>query len=148
MPISIHAPVWGATCCKYHRVNWWSNFNPRTRMGCDSRRKSSSKVLPHFNPRTRMGCDAATGEAIGLPEISIHAPVWGATSRRNFAVHDSNISIHAPVWGATIDIDKTKFDRLISIHAPVWGATHLITPFEVAFPYFNPRTRMGCDKIK
>ena len=35
VPISIHAPAWGAT--NYLRRLWLDlyNFNPRTRMGCD-----------------------------------------------------------------------------------------------------------------
>ena len=34
-------------------------------------------------------------------EISIHAPVWGATNYFNYVLIQSFISIHAPVWGAT-----------------------------------------------
>ena len=35
----------------------WLNFNPRTRMGCDSIPHNSHKDGRYFNPRTRMGCD-------------------------------------------------------------------------------------------
>ena len=33
--------------------------------------------------------------------VSIHAPVWGATSRWIHGEQSRNVSIHAPVWGAT-----------------------------------------------
>ena len=33
----------------------------------------------------------------------------------------------------------------ISIHAPGWGATPVEVRSTIFFPYFNPRTRVGCD---
>ena len=42
----------------------------------------------------------------------------------NKAVTKANqVSIHAPVWGATEYIQKRKEEYAVSIHAPVWGAT-------------------------
>ena len=35
------------------------------------------------------------------PEVSIHAPAWGATQLRRHAAADLRVSIHAPAWGAT-----------------------------------------------
>ena len=59
--------------------------------------------------------------------ISIHAPMWGATLWLQMASSTTKISIHAPMWGATFKEDYyvMKFD--ISIHAPMWGATMQIT---------------------
>ena len=58
LPVSIHAPAWGATAvCSIQRPRCGS-FNPRTRVGCDGR------------PRDHRPCRA---------EVSIHAPAWGAT---------------------------------------------------------------------
>ena len=56
-------------------------------------------------------------------DISIHAPVWGATLA--FWDYDMlhEISIHAPVWGATLAFWDYDMLHEISIHAPVWGAT-------------------------
>ena len=63
-------------------VNGGLDFNPRTREGCDGDETGAGKYrLGHFNPRTREGCDAVV--RIGLRQavnISIHAPVKGATS--------------------------------------------------------------------
>jgi len=56
-PISIHAPVKGATqaqSCSFEECN-------------------------NFNPRTREGCDTATRDNKQYYVISIHAPVKGAT---------------------------------------------------------------------
>ena len=77
--ISIHAPAWGATMSargvtRYlplfqsthpHGVRLaeivkqygLSDFNPRTRMGCDRKKFPRICTGVHFNPRTRMGCD-------------------------------------------------------------------------------------------
>ena len=33
------------------------DFNPRTRVECDSRSSTESRQLYHFNPRTRVECD-------------------------------------------------------------------------------------------
>ena len=167
------------------------NFNLRTRMGCDyeprSWRVSVSLfqsthphgvrplsawrrhcLLPYFNPRTRMGCDIICCFALVSPQISIHAPAWGATLKLDAvtpahvfqSTHphgvrllycygncgDLAISIHAPAWGATRSSRLTGCRPYsISIHAPAWGATwrqHRGSPRRYDF---NPRTRMGCD---
>ncbi len=79
--------------------------------------------LTGFNPRTRDGCDH--NEYVALPdcEVSIHAPVMGATRLIRSAELIIFVSIHAPVMGATM-IDPTQFGAVeVSIHAPVMGAT-------------------------
>ena len=115
----------------------------------------SQFMLNNFNPRTREGCDAVSLANVDKAlQISIHAPVKGATGpRRLIAPHfRAGISIHAPVKGATRDLylnirRKSNFnprtregcDYLtafpytahckISIHAPVKGATYYYTCF-------------------
>ena len=102
-------------------------------------------------------------------EISIHAPVKGATLRiREHGLQIRFISIHAPVKGATqrngaLSEIRENFNprtregcdpapssrfsglRLISIHAPVKGATLHIFTVLIGSCDFNPRTREGCD---
>ena len=81
------------------------------------------------------------------PQVSIHAPAWGATPREmdDVALVDG-VSIHAPAWGATpsrwkhawqsfgFQSTRPRGARLphrgmhgrnirVSIHAPAWGAT-------------------------
>ena len=58
----------------------YKNFNPRTREGCDLHHYLMHHQYLYFNPRTREGCDTKTpGEVVEDAEISIHAPVKGAT---------------------------------------------------------------------
>ena len=70
-----------------------------------------------------MGSDNSTVRYHETCEISIHAPVWGATELPYIVFNVVLISIHAPVWGATDAVVKPLSAFGISIHAPVWGAT-------------------------
>ena len=54
--------------------------------------------------------------------VSIHAPVKGATWSSSCALHPL-VSIHAPVKGATTSADIEIAIVDVSIHAPVKGAT-------------------------
>ena len=122
--ISIHAPAWGATGFAFFRCVISAHFNPRARVGRDSRRspfKAAQEAFQstrprgarrhrthgiqrqqHFNPRARVGRDdcwkAAQAESA---KISIHAPAWGATYKPFLLRRHCLISIHAPAWGAT-----------------------------------------------
>ncbi len=57
IPVSIHAPAWGATTLLAKTQVPSRSFNPRTRVGCDVYRCSSPRPWTSFNPRTRVGCD-------------------------------------------------------------------------------------------
>ena len=58
VPVSIHAPAWGATCRQPTVTRCGYGFNPRTRVGCDqSSQNHRNRYYPCFNPRTRVGCD-------------------------------------------------------------------------------------------
>ena len=86
------------------------SFNPRTRVGCDVHQLSVIRGDNSFNPRTRVGCDGWWQNEQLLREVSIHAPVWGATLVINRVNTFKQVSIHAPVWGATLNrlnISKT-----------------------------------------
>ena len=165
--ISIHAPAWGATYAgdvmyfRYSDFNprtrmgcdrFWStkitraeDFNPRTRMGCDKIFYGRKTLRYHFNPRTRMGCDTRRASLFAGSQISIHAPAWGATIAKFTITSIKRISIHAPAWGATTYSSIINPARTISIHAPAWGATPAPMSRAATMAYFNPRTRMGCD---
>ena len=54
-----------------------------------------------------------------------------------------NVSIHAPVWGATLSLLTSIAGLPVSIHAPVWGCdvpSLCLCSKDISF---NPRTRMG-----
>ena len=56
--VSIHAPAWGATARLVSCSTWYTSFNPRTRVGCDTNANESPfRLMKCFNPRTRVGCD-------------------------------------------------------------------------------------------
>ena len=78
-------------------------------------------------------------------DISIHAPVKGATQLGADLVELVAISIHAPVKGATKAARAAGERLLISIHAPVKGATSYASGDIGPYFDFNPRTREGCD---
>ena len=56
-------------------------------------------------------------------QISIHAPMRGATSYLRPTIDPLVISIHAPMRGATGYGEYAWIKYLISIHAPMRGAT-------------------------
>ncbi len=170
--VSIHAPAWGATC--YPRVlgEPGYGFNPRPRMGGDAeglrlareprafqstpphggrRRRGVSlekstvgfQSTPPHGGRPGVGVDGHRGEA-----VSIHAPAWGATSRRQedreshcgfnprprmggdshkpHQVRRTSRFNPRPRMGGDLGVFATVGrDVRVSIHAPAWGATRL-----------------------
>ena len=100
------------------------NFNPRSREGSDPRDGPRPPGCTYFNPRSREGSDLTLCRPdFELFQISIHAPVKGAT----------RVSLHF------------RRQKQISIHAPVKGATQSERSFDYPFRYFNPRSREGSD---
>ena len=83
-----------------------------------------SHSRPRFNPRAREGRDLGVEvRDLYREEVSIHAPVKGATQHDAVGGEDSVVSIHAPVKGATDGNPKVHVCYVVSIHAPVKGAT-------------------------
>ena len=102
--ISIHAPAKGATrpltrpssSARYFNPRsregsdayssaFWrviTNFNPRSREGSDNSSSHSCRQIKNFNPRSREGSDGDQAVFTPVSVISIHAPVKGATSKR------------------------------------------------------------------
>ena len=70
-----------------------------------------------------MGGDITSNIILASFIVSIHAPVWGATTLSHDNYQTKGVSIHAPVWGATGMILNKWKSFVVSIHAPVWGAT-------------------------
>ena len=79
-----------------------TRFNPRTRVGCDTPTLAASWLFAQFQSTHPCGVRQKTGKNTGVESaVSIHAPVWGATSHITRSHDRANVSIHAPVWGAT-----------------------------------------------
>ena len=62
IPVSIHAPAWGATESICGMRRWNSGFNPRPRMGGDGIYHEPPIQHIGFNPRPRMGGDLSAEE--------------------------------------------------------------------------------------
>ena len=77
--VSIHTPVWGAT---EHQgdLRYYPSFNPRTRVGCDFY-LLLALVRAKFQSTHPCGVRLDDNCCINPLHVSIHAPVWGATSR-------------------------------------------------------------------
>ena len=82
-------------------------------------------AVVYFNPRSRMGSDVAV---------------------RGLALQDT-ISIHAPAWGATrvAVLNEMPFHQFQSTLPHGERLTTGVTAG--AAPYFNPRSRMGSDRL-
>ena len=144
--VSIHAPAWGATRSSALNDCWPVRFNPRPRVGGDAGTSWRSPKCCSFNPRPRVGGDVGLvgqlihhlafqstpprgGRLCGdfnsvfYPDVSIHAPAWGATVLVASTAGSATVSIHAPAWGATLRGRRQSGPIPVSIHAPAWGAT-------------------------
>ena len=100
--ISTHAPAWGATtscciCCTLPAS--FQLTHPRGVRPDDVDTALSELKFQLTHPR---GVRHARRFCIRLsPQISTHAPAWGATIQLTAALRPHRISTHAPAWGAT-----------------------------------------------
>ncbi len=165
--ISIHAPAWGATFATYTGGNVmefqsthprgvrlflsiflfaYTDFNPRTRVGCDGVNDYATKPSTYFNPRTRVGCDLNNGgKKLCHINFNPRTRVGCDQRKRGPSVRHHVISIHAPAWGATVALIKGITGSL-DFNPRTRVGCDLQEPS--IFPHarnFNPRTRVGCD---
>ena len=121
--VSIHAPAWGATPSVplFLVIFRFQSTHPH---GVRLDNVSKLFLTASFNPRTRMGCDFPSCKGYEQGLVSIHAPAWGATRHHRLV------------------LAGTEFQ---STHPH--GVRHWLsymTPKQIGF---NPRTRMGCDRL-
>ena len=145
MPISIHAPQWGATSAKptttdesefqsthpsgvrllsIALVTPLSHFNPRTPVGCDWMQARGLLRMAYFNPRTPVGCDAqwSFGRRLQMLFQSTHpSGVRRPSTRRASPTRHFN--------------PRTPVGCDVPTAPPLFDANN-----------FNPRTPVGCDR--
>ena len=129
LPISIHAPQWGATGTPLSRPPPGPYFNPRTPVGCDLSAQLPALDLHLFQSTHPSGVRQGSCDCDRIiRDISIHAPQWGATGKSTRRRDSRNFNPRTPV-GCDARRDR-RLDRAmrISIHAPQWGATAKYTP--------------------
>ena len=144
LSISIHAPVWGRASIRRYGAPSRSLFQFTPPCGGGPRLCPGTALSAHFNSRPVWGRAEHYAPAALARPISIHAPVWGRTTKerrtgawltrfqftppcggggyaqRRRGQH-RDISIHAPVWGRAHIRRRAPQRQRISIHAPVWG---------------------------
>ena len=99
------------------------NFNPRSREGSDRMTGSNAVCGTYFNPRSREGSDSAGFGEIPREDISIHAPVKGAT------LHKPRLQGNPEYFNPrSREGSDRKSRRIISLSR-----------------HFNPRSREGSD---
>ena len=94
------------------------------------------------------GKDATGGPS---PEISIHIPVWGATSSSLPTLPGvTDFNPHPRVGSNQQRRGRGPQQRAISIHIPVWGATQWAIggPRGPHTPDFNPHPRVGSNSCR
>ena len=147
LPVSIHAPAWGATslsCNIPPRRGGFQSTHPRgvrQQHGDAARdgfvvsihapawgatalvRRMSVRALC-FNPRTRVGCDTSRrNRPAPRKQFQSTHPRGVRLLHAEGHIRDGPVSIHAPAWGATQCFDFFLCCFPVSIHAPAWGAT-------------------------
>ncbi len=102
LSVSIHAPAWGATRAGCLVCAARIRFNPRARVGRDSKRSRHGTSRKCFNPRARVGRDGLVSFPLLYPTEFQSTRPRGA--RRELGLRERSdlaVSIHAPAWGAT-----------------------------------------------
>ena len=123
--ISIHAPVWGATCIP----------------------AQPTQKNTHFNPRSRVGSDGSIRVSTAKDGISIHAPVWGATilffveSKRCLQFQST-----LPCGERRMNDQYHCNDQQFQSTLPC-GERQRCTSMVRSSDNFNPRSRVGSDTM-
>ena len=135
--------MWGATRYSPSGCNFFL-FQSTHPCGVRPNWQHSAIDRECFNPRTRVGCDKLNNNRVFIMSVSIHAPVWGATSGFSAGSRTGSFQSTHPCGVRLISSNSSSLTLLVSIHAPVWGATtHAVVGRYCEC--FNPRTRVGCD---
>ena len=123
--ISIHAPVLGATLTTKRRSSKNEGF--QSTHPCWVRQRYDQSV------------------PCGM-RISIHAPVLGATTVHT-PIYKNIIQFQSthPCWVRLYCCSPRNILRSFQSTHPCWVRQATVSRFFYIFPYFNPRTRAGCD---
>ena len=145
-----------------------TNFNPRTRVGCDDMIHVSRKSIYNFNPRTRVGCDSIT-DRIGdklckfqsTHPCRVRLTHWKFFSNHNYFNPRTRVGCDSQIQVTTTFEDdfnpRTRVgcdnDECYLRKREVFQSTHPCRvrrnkyQYITRINYFNPRTRVGCDVV-
>ena len=149
MPVSIHAPAWGATGRHRGIHPDHLRFNPRTRVGCDARRGQARGPPARFNPRTRVGCDVLVSRGdYGIHQrFNPRTRVGCDLSYQYVAGYVTKFQSTHPRGVRRVKSEKSLCDCQSFNPRTRVGCDGRILLLVVRMGCFNPRTRVGCDCI-
>jgi len=125
--VSIHAPAWGATPCVHRRSRLRACFDPRSRVGSDSRSLPMRERLKTFRSTLPRGERRASSRSpCPTHPVSIHAPAWGATQRG---------------WRSDQCIERFDPRSRVGSDAMAMQSPSIFTQC------FDPRSRVGSDRL-
>ena len=141
--VSIHAPVWGATSSGsiMFKKTLFQSTHP---CGVRPKYKPCFGHTACFNPRTRVGCDPHHRcKALRL-QVSIHAPVWGATQQQWTRKPSQCFNPRTRVGCDSRMVGSKPAANCFNPRTRVGCDFNRFLPSS-NFRRFNPRTRVGCD---
>ena len=110
-------------------------FNPRTPVGCDRRRRRSTRRRWYFNPRTPVGCDRPVSTFTARRrDFNPRTPVGCDNHHRTPYPTSANFNPRTPV-GCDQSDGLGDLHKSISIHAPQWGATSISETIASAYQF-------------
>ena len=118
---------------------------------CGVRLLASESIQPNWTFQSTHPCGVrlkTKTRSIAILDISIHAPLRGATADYIFLADiEHPISIHAPLRGATADSNDHIPTCYFNPRTPAGCDYENTTTEYVPSSYFNPRTPAGCDVL-
>ena len=122
------------------------SFNPRARVGRDICHRGMGSCAMSFNPRARVGRDDRARADMGRKSsFNPRARVGRDPVVRPGAAFGRVVSIHAPVWGATSSSGVVSMLSRFQSTRPCGARPHAIVRAGYVTPCFNPRARVGRD---
>ncbi|EPR34049.1 hypothetical protein dsat_2918 [Alkalidesulfovibrio alkalitolerans DSM 16529] len=137
-------PPCGGRPARCAKSRWATTFQSTPPCGGRQDAFATARAWKRFNPRPRAGGDKTHLLPLALGNVSIHAPVRGATRPGRVGRDGRDVSIHAPVRGATGTIDDRAWSIMFQSTPPCGGRRGYARQ-TLTYNGFNPRPRAGGD---
>ena len=98
-----------------------------------------------FNPRARVGRDPSSNYAALLPQVSIHAPAWGATPSTTRPAATSTFQSTRPRGARQMTVSILAAFTMFQSTRPRGARLRPADPTQPGARCFNPRARVGRD---
>ena len=117
-------------------------------MGCDTQTRTHPVHAPRFNPRIHMVATNANNASSNANTFQSTHPYGVRQIRLRGTRLMAVVSIHAPAWGATSSLSRipSNVAGVQSTH-PCGVRQGECRFLNTPLTGFNPRTRVGCDKL-